>query len=71
MSDFTYDNEDFTAIRVATVNLQRAEHKAIAGSIFGSGLILGSQYITRNNPTSIWNKPRLLGLSLTLTLSLT
>lgn len=56
MSDFTYDNEDFTAVRVATKDLQRIERESLLINTGFMTIFIVSQYLTRNKPSSFWNK---------------
>lgn len=56
MSDFAYDNKDFTAIRVATKNLESTQtHAAILSTIIGA-LVVGNKYRLRSQPNSLWNR---------------
>lgn len=56
MSDFTYDNKDFTAIRVATRDLQVTQaHSAIMSTIIGA-VIVGNKYRQRSLPNSLWSR---------------
>lgn len=64
MSDFTYDNQDFTAIRVATVDLQKANTQATYLGLLSVGTLAGFEYLTRNSVGSRWQKPGFLGATL-------
>lgn len=56
MSDFAYDSEDVSAIRVATTDLQRNQNDGLI--IFGTSFLIatGLQFLLRGNATlSLWN----------------
>lgn len=64
MSDFTYDNEDSSAIRVATKDLARNEHMSSIASLAAGLTFVGYHYLTKNSSTSAWSKsPNLVLLS--------
>lgn len=53
MSDFTYDNDDFSAVRVATQDLTRAEERATIASLVGATLFFGYQYLNKKSASSL------------------
>ena len=63
MSDFTYDNEDFTAIRVANKDLQKLEREALFFNTGFLSIFIATQYLTRNGTRSYWKKSPLLVVS--------
>jgi hypothetical protein len=56
MSDFTYDNDDFSAVRVATQDLTKAEERATVTSLIGATLFFGYQYLNKKSVSSLWAK---------------
>lgn len=60
MSDFAYDSEDFTAMRVATRNLQQTETTTLMASTGAMLLAVGYHWLTRHHPNSLWQSSRLL-----------
>lgn len=55
MTDFTYDNEDYTAVRVATTDLINMESYASKALFVSSLVFIGYSYVTRKAPKSLWS----------------
>lgn len=67
MSDYSYDNEDFTAMRVATTDLKTTSCYATVTGLASGATWLGFDYWTSTqNKASVWGKnPRYaVGLSI-------
>ena len=64
MTDFTYDSDDISAIKVASADLRSTQYSAFLGAILGLGIVVGAGWHKNGVNSLKRGMPYLMGASL-------